>query len=388
MKISILLLGLLAVIMVVGLSATDEPTPKIKIVSPMEDAIWVGTQTVTVNTAGIDTDDIRSLAIYLDGKLIKEFNAPPYTLKYDFGRAAKSKTLEAVARTLSHGNLKDTVLSFRSDDSQEVNVMQVQVPVSVTDKGDNYISGLTQEDFILMEDGVPQELNYFTADGQSSFHLLLLIDISSSMKDKIADVKDIAKIFLKELLRLDDRAIIVFFNHEVFEDSEFTNNIDELEKSLSIAIPFGATALYDAIAYGVKMMKPIIGQNIVIILSDGEDNSSAVDPYTLINMVERSNSLIYSIGRQMEDYDQYQEILKKISNSSGGMPFFFKDVTDIRRLYQKIRKDIKARYMLHFCPKISKPLNRLRKLTVKLSPSGQKKVGKKCVLRTMKGYFY
>jgi len=208
------------------------------------------------------------------------------------------------------------------------------------------------------------------------------------MKDKIADVKGIAKIFLKQLLRKEDEAIIVFFNHDVFEDSDFTNNIEELDNSLSIAFPFGATALYDAIAYSVRLLKSIIGQNIIILFSDGEDNSSAIDPYTLMKIVERSNSVIYSIGRQLDDYNQYQDLLKKIATSSGGMPFFFDDVDDIQKLYQKIRNDIQAKYILQFAPKINKPQNRFRKITVKLTSAAEVRISKRHKIRTMKGYYY
>jgi Ca-activated chloride channel family protein len=266
--------------------------------------------------------------------------------------------------------------------------MQVVVPVVVMDRRGNYISGLQKDDFLILEDGVPQKISYFSTSGQSTFHLVLLIDISSSMKDKIADVKEIAKMFLRQLLREGDEAIIVFFNHDVFEDSDFTNNVEELDSSLSIAFPFGATALYDAIAYSVKLLKSIIGQNIIILFSDGEDNSSAIDPYTLMKIVERSNSVIYSIGRQIDNYNQYQDLLKKIANSSGGMPFFFEEVSDIQKLYQRIRQDIQAKYILQFAPKKNKPQNRFRKITVKLTTAAEERILKRHKIRTMKGYYY
>jgi VWFA-related protein len=154
--------------------------------------------------------------------------------------------------------------------------------------------------------------------------------------------------------------------------------------SFLIAIPFGATALYDAIAYSVKIMKSIIGHNIIILLSDGEDNSSAIDPYTLMNIVERSNSVIYSIGKKeyMNSFDQYQEILGKISVSSGGMTFFLDDVDEVRKVYEKIRRDIKAKFLLRFSPKDKERRSRFRKITVKMKNHKGYKV------RTMKGYFY
>lgn len=365
--------------------------PRVEIVEPVKDKVWIGVKPIKIEVKDLDMSDIRTMSVYLDGRLIKEFTTPPYSFNYNFGQSPRYRKLEVMATTRNVSGKKHyrhSIKSFYADDFQTVDVMQVVVPVVVTDRRGNYVPGLKKDDFEILEDGIKQDISYFNTSGKSTFHLALLIDISSSMKDKISEVKQVAKTFLKQLLRKDDKAIILFFNHDVFEDSEFTNDVDELANSLSVAIPFGATALYDAIAYSVKLLKSIIGQNIIILFSDGEDNSSTIDPYTLMKIVERSNSVIYSIGRSMDVQTQYQELLKKISNSSGGMTFFFDDVGQLQRLYNIIRRDIQAKYVLQFAPRNSKKQNRFRKLSVKLSEKGKKKYGRKLKLRTMKGYFY
>lgn len=369
-------------------TALEANPPKVKFVAPREDHIWVGVKRVSIKVEDVDPANLHSVSVFLDGKLIKEFKSAPFVFKYDFGAMPKNRTLEVLARTMDNKRMRHSIQSYYTDDAHTVNVMQVVAPLVVTDRKGNYIAGLKKNDFRVLEDGVSQDVSYFTTSGKSTFHLVLLIDISSSMKDKIADVKNIAKIFLRQLLRKDDEAIIVFFNHDVFEDGDFTNDINELDNSLSIAFPFGATALYDAVAYSVKLLKSIIGQNIIILLSDGEDNSSAIDPYTLMKLVERSNSVIYSIGRQMDDYNQYQDLLKQISTSSGGMPFFFDEVSDIQKLYQKIRQDIQAKYVLQFSPKRNSKENRFRKIKIELTKAARVRIGKKCNIRTMKGYYY
>jgi len=357
--------------------------PRVYFNSPGNDDIWIGLKKIEVEIKGVKPEAIKNLSIYLDGKLLKEFTSPPYQLKYNFGQMPKNQKLEVIVKQRDNLTIRKEIHSYHLDDAQEVEVLQVVVPVVVMDRRGNYISNLKKEDFEILEDGVPQEVSFFSKSGKSTFHLALLIDISASMRDKISKVKEVAKQFLRQLMSKEDRAIIVFFNHEVFEDSDFTNDIDELDNALSIALPFGATALYDAIAYSVKIMKSIIGHNIIILFSDGEDNSSAIDPYTLINIVERSNSVIYSIGKKqyMDSYDQYQELLRKISVSSGGMTFFLDDVNEVRKIYEKIRRDIQAKYLLRFSPKEKERHNRFRKITVKIKNKNYK-------VRTMKGYFY
>ena len=380
-----MLLVISAVVLPLWLPAQqDQEIPRIRFLSPRYDDIWIGEQKIAVEIKGVPPQSLRSVAIYLDGKLVKEFTGPPFQIQYDFGQMPKNQKLEALVNLKNQATLREEIRSYRLDDSQEVEVLQVVVPAVVTDKRGNYISELDKDDFVIIEDGVEQEISYFSKSGRSTFHLVLLIDISSSMRDKIQKVKEVAKQFLRQLLTKEDKAIIVFFNHEVFEDSDFTGDIGELDNALSIAIPFGATALYDAVAYSMKLMKSIIGHNIIILLSDGEDNSSAIDPYTLLNLVERSNSVIYSIGKKeyMDSYDQYQEILQKISVSSGGMTFFLDDMEEVRKIYEKIRQDIKAKFLLRFSPKDKEKRNRFRKIEVKV------KTHKGYQVRTMKGYFY
>lgn len=377
---------LLIILSLIGVFSEEAASSRIKFLAPQEDRIWVGVKRIAVELQDIDPATLWSVSIYLDGMLIKEFKSPPYSFKYNFGPAPKNRTLEVLASSRDHHTkLRHTIRSYYIDDSHTVNVLQVVVPVVVTDRKGNYISGLKKDDFILLEDNVPQDISYLSTSGKSTFHLVMLIDISSSMKNKMAQVKNIARLFLKQLMLKDDKAIVVFFNHDVFEDSDFTSDMNELFNSISIAFPFGATALYDAIAYSVRLLKSIIGQNIIILFSDGEDNSSAIDPYTLMKIVERSNSVIYSIGTTSvveNRYLQYQDLLGKIASSSGGMTFFFKSVSDIEALYKKIRHDIRAKYVLQFAPKSYKKENRFRKITIKLKNYKRYKV------RTMKGYFY
>jgi hypothetical protein len=98
---------------------------------------------------------------------------------------------------------------------------------------------------------------------------------------------------------------------------------------------------------------------------------------------ERSNAIIYAIGKRYSSFnDEYQEILKKLSSSSGGMLFFVEDSTEIQKIYELIRRDIKAEYILEFSPNKSGRSKRYRQITVKL------KNNKKYNIRTIKGYYY
>jgi len=376
---------LLILILVISVSPNRlgaQDKPKITITAPPHQEIWFGTMPIKIKLENLPADTPHSVELYLDGRLIKEIQAPPYVFSHDFGKVPQNSSLKALL--LVNGQVINSaeIKSFPIDDSQEVDVTQILVPVVVTDSNGNYIAGLQKEDFILLEENKPQTINGFSKSGKSEFNLALLIDISSSMKEKIDVVKNAAKQFLKELLTKNDKAIVTFFNHDVFEGTEFSNNINDLSDSISMAFPFGATALYDAVGYCLKLLKGMPGLNIIILLSDGEDNSSYLDPYTLIKKAERSNTVIYAIGQKHSAFNfEYQDILQKLSSTSGGMLFFMEDSRDLQKIYELIRHDIKSEYILEFTPSKKGKTKSYRKISVKLK-------NKKHSIRTIKGFYY
>ena len=381
MKIKLLII-LLVMFVFPKTAALAQDNASIAFASPKNDEIWFGKIPIEVKVQNSAQDLLQTVEIYLDGKSIKELKNPPYSFHYDFGTIPQNSSLRAVLRINGKIAADTEIKSMPIDDIQEVDVTQILVPVVVTDSEGNYVSNLKKEDFTLLEENVPQNINNFSKSGKTDFHLTLLIDISSSMKDKITEVKKAAKEFLQRLLSKNDKAAVVFFNHDVFEDTEFSNDLSELSNSISMAFPFGATALYDAVGYCLKLLKGMPGLNIIIIFSDGEDNSSFMDPYTLIKKAERSNTIIYAIGSRTASYNnEYQEILKKLSSSSGGILFFIENTSEVQKMYELIRRDIKAEYVLEFSPKKHGAGKRFRGITVKIP-------GKRYNIRTIKGYYY
>jgi len=381
-KIFIIIIGLF----ILSSFSLSRENIDIKFISPDAEDVWVGKRKIEVKVTGIETKEIHSVEFYLNGKYLKEIQNPPFSFYYDFGKSPKNRKLKVILRDFRGVLLRKEIKSYHFDDVQSVNVVEMAIPIAVTDRHGNYVKGLKKEDFTLIENGRPIEISILNRikNQMGNSHLVLLIDISSSMKDKMGYIKEAAKMFLEDLMKKNDQAIVIFFNHEVIEDTDFTDNINDLVNSISLAFPFGATALYDAIAHCINLVKGIPGRNIIVVFSDGEDNSSFIDPYTLMKKAEKSNLEIYSIGKRTYSYsdEQYKTLLEKISKSSGGIPFFFDNVKDIKRMYKKIRRDIQAKYLLYFTPISKGKIKTFRKIEVKLN----KKRGFK--IRTVKGYYY
>ena len=257
MKILRFILIILLLLPVFGQEKEKIENPSMKFSSPENNEVWIGQKKISIKISGIDLKEIQSVELFLDGKFLKEFNNPPFSVTYDFGNSPKNRELKAILRDHEGVLLREEISSYKFDDVQSVNVIEMAIPIAVIDKNGDYVRGLTKDNFELFEDGKPMEISYLNLISQQKgdFHLILLVDISSSMKDKMDYIKDAAKMFLEDLMRKNDKAIVIFFNHEVIEDTDFSSDINELVNSISLAFPFGATSLYDSIAIASILLR-------------------------------------------------------------------------------------------------------------------------------------
>ena len=150
----------------------------------------------------------------------------------------------------------------------------VNLNVSATDRAGRAIPDLTKDDFTVYEDGMPQPISFFSPQ-QSPFNLVLLIDLSGSMRDEIDLVRDTALHFLEVISSLDSVAVVTFTTDVVIA-SHLTKDRDDLRDSIEFMLaPAGGTAFYDALGYAlVEVLRKVKGQrNAVITITDGEDNA-------------------------------------------------------------------------------------------------------------------
>lgn len=150
----------------------------------------------------------------------------------------------------------------------------INLNVGATDKEGRAIPGLTRDDFSIYEDGVLQRISFFSPE-RAGFNLVLLIDLSGSMKDEIELIKETALHFL-DVISAQDSVAVVTFTTDVTVVSQLTKDRDDLRESIEYMLaPAGGTAFYDALGYAlVETLRKVKGQrNAVIAITDGEDNT-------------------------------------------------------------------------------------------------------------------
>jgi len=197
-------------------------------------------------------------------------------------------------------------LTVQSQEPQAVDTISIDtnlisVPVIVSDRDNRYVPDLKIGSFHLFDNQIEQKITYFDT-GEEPLNVVLMLDTSLSTSGVLKDIKKAAQEFLKEL-RPQDRAMIVTFDWEYQKLSTLTNNRKELENAIKhakVGKSLG-TVLNDALMdVTTHVLMPIRGRKAIILLSDGEDHGSVVNPDDLIKSESGADAMIYSIYYQSE----------------------------------------------------------------------------------------
>ncbi|MDA2927040.1 VWA domain-containing protein [Acidobacteria bacterium AH-259-G07] len=254
----------------------------------------------------------------------------------------------------------------------------VHVLCTVRDRRGNYIPNLKREDFEIFEDGIRQKIDFFgkeTGDDAQPLTVVLLIDTSGSVKDKLRFEQQAASEFLDQTLRKNkDMAAVVQFDSQIQLVQDFTYDYSILEDAIFEIKAGGATKLYDAIwAAAKELLRPEVGRKVMVILSDGADTQSMISDKEAIRTAQEEDVVIYGIGVRSHRFDSDFGKLKKFAKATGGS--FFDSNADpkkLREAFGKINREIKNQYSLGYVSTNSRRDGSLREIKVRVRRRGLK----------------
>jgi hypothetical protein len=145
----------------------------------------------------------------------------------------------------------------------------VTVPIIATDRNGLYITDLRQEEFKILEDGVPQEISFF-GKVAAPFHVVLMLDTSSSTKDHLRQIQNAAFTFVQQLQPV-DRVKVISFDDKVRDLNEFTADRETLRTAINSTRPGEGTKVYDAVELAMNTLRKIRGRRAIVLFSDGMD---------------------------------------------------------------------------------------------------------------------
>jgi Ca-activated chloride channel family protein len=276
-----------------------------------------------------------------------------------------------------------------SNQTYRTHVDLVNVLCSVQDKNTNsFVTNLTREDFSIYEDGQKQQITNFARETNLPLTIALLIDTSDSVGPKLRFEQDAATNFFQSVLHeKDDRAMLVEFDSGVTLLQDFTGDPNKLAKEIRKLRAAGGTALYDAVQMTCdeKLIRET-GRKAIIILSDGEDESSNTTFQQAMEMALRAEATIFAISVTKGGYfgvegnKRGDNVLKDFSRETGGRPFFPFKLDELDDVFRQINQELRSQYSIGYMSTNTARDGSYRKIDIKVSEKGLK-------LSHRKGYY-
>ena len=267
-----------------------------------------------------------------------------------------------------------------------VDVALVVLPATVIDRQGGFVSDLGEQNFEVYENGAPQRIRLFKNE-DIPVTVGLVVDHSSTMGSKLAEVTAAARTFVRSSNQ-EDEMFVVNFNENVSlglpRTTRFTNSTAELERAITAAPAGGQTALYDAIAKALEELQAgSRDKKVLIVVSDGGDNASARSLSQVMKLAEQSSAVIYTLGVfDEEDPDRNPAVLKRLALATGGEAFFPSQLSEVVAICGRIARDIRHQYTIGYVPSNLTRDGAYRAIRVRARANGHDRLS----VRTRAGY--
>jgi len=266
----------------------------------------------------------------------------------------------------------------------KVAIRRVRLPITVTDKKGQFVPGLTKNDFLIMEDKVPQTIETFSDDLSQTtpLYVAVLMDTSPSTAGKLKFQQESAMNFIQTVLKpRKDRVLFATFDDQITLLQDFTDKLDLLDKAVYSVKKMGTqTALFDAIwQFCDEKMRSVPGRRVLLLVTDGEDTYSRANIRDAIDIAQRTETTIFAISTKAgflstvpgveagQVAEKKDKDLLTLAEETGGTAFFTGDMLSLERSFSKISKELRAQYLVTYNPTNKSYDGTFRKIDVKLS---------------------
>ena len=266
----------------------------------------------------------------------------------------------------------------------------VSLNVTVTDGVNHYVTDLDEPEFQIFEDGVRQEISFFSRR-QQPIALSLLLDSSASMEDKLPTLQTAAGSFVRRL-RPNDIAQVIDFDSRVDVRQVFTGSQTDLLSAIDRTAAGGSTSLHNAIYIALNELRKVravteqdIRRQALVVFSDGEDTSSLVSFEEVLDLAKRSETSIYAIALrgadvQQKGFREAEYVMKTLALETGGRSFFPAKIDDLNGVYSQIADELASQYTIGYTSKNPRRDGAFRRIDVRVTRQN-------ATARTKRGYY-
>jgi VWFA-related protein len=264
---------------------------------------------------------------------------------------------------------------------------EVDLIFTVTDHKGQFVTGLQQQNFGLLDDGRPPErVISFKQQTNLPLRVGIMMDTSSSIRQRFQFEQQAATDFLLQVLHPDDRAFVEGFDVQTDVSQDFTNRVDLLDTGIRKLRPGGGTALFDALYKTCRDQMLTLRQDInvrkaIVLVSDGDDDYSRALESEAVKMCQRAETIVYTISTNTgPSKDKGDDVLKDIADQTGGQAFFPVRMEDVAIGFHNVEVELRSQYSLIYVPAGFKQDGSFRPIYLQSRDP-------RFVVRAKKGYF-
>jgi Ca-activated chloride channel family protein len=327
-----------------------------------------------------DGRKIKTLDFLVNDKPVGSLTKPPWEM--DVPVPEGDLVYLTVQATLDDNTRAEAVRYMRAPaNMSQVDVNLVEMYVAVTDRSGNLVRDLKQEDFQVLEAGKPQEIAKFELVQTLPLTVGILLDTSGSMAGSLVETEKAAAGFLESVMTPRDKAFLVSFARRPHLDMPPTDDVGAVVQAVEGLQAVGDTALHDALVHSLYYFRGVQGQRAMVLLSDGDDNSSYITFKDAMEYSKRSGVAVYPIGLNLSTFDTgIKSKLTELAESTGGRAFWTNKPEELPAIYKQIESELRSRYLVAYNSNDTNSLPGFRPVEVKVKRSGLK-------ARTARGYY-
>ncbi len=266
----------------------------------------------------------------------------------------------------------------------------VTIVTSIANQSGTPLTKLALDDFEILEDGVAQEVASFARDEEIPLRLIMLFDVSSSVKNQLRFERRAAAKFFERLLRPQDQAALFAVSTDVTVIQEFTNKPRALTEATKLLQAKGATSLYDAVYLAAGYLKLAQGRRIIVIVSDGGDTTSRYKLTDALQQAQSSDVVIFNVftgvlanSQNVRDLAA-ERAMQTLTAETGGevyQPLMAlngneideeQSLKNLDEVFTKLADQLRTQYTLRFYSTNDAHDGKYRKLTVRVKKPGYK----------------
>jgi VWFA-related protein len=348
------------------ISRSDDGAFSIKLISP-RGAYLFGRQRIQVEAGCPGGDRVKTLDVFVDGRLRRTLTAAPYALDVDFGDEIQRHTLLILGQTEEGRAARLSRVSRAASLQSRVEVDLVTIPAAVIDGKGRFVEGLGLSDFTLLEDDQPQRLVHFDRD-PTPVSMAIALDSSDSMKGTLWSAQKAANDFIASLPAF-YKVCLLGFSDSVTLEKDFTFDRRGLAFAVNRLKPSGRTALYDTLRAAGAQLKGRGDRRVAVIFTDGGETLYGDDAAGRKRLEEslqgarEAGVVFYTIGFGPQ---AAAALLQRIAEETGGAYFDSRDPAALPSIYRRIGEDLVHQYTLSYYP--SRPVSEggWRRITVRV----------------------